>query len=67
MRFIPTALVDDAYMVWARAHGCPVNTWTVNDVADAQRLAGLGVAAIMSGAPDEMMQYLRDPQAPHDE
>ncbi len=61
------ALVDDAYMVWARAHGCPVNTWTVNDVADAQRLAGLGVAAIMSDAPDEMMQYLRDPQAPHDE
>mgnify|MGYP001827739041 CR=1 FL=1 len=53
------ALVDDAYMIWARAHGCPVNTWTVNDVEDARRLAGLGVATIMSDAPDEMMHSLR--------
>jgi glycerophosphoryl diester phosphodiesterase len=51
-------LIDSAYMSWAQIHGCPVNTWTVNDGATAQRLAKLGVATVMSDAPDEIMQLL---------
>lgn len=51
-------LVDANLMAWANAHDCPVNTWTVNDVAEAQRLAALGVNVIMSDVPDQIMAAL---------
>jgi len=46
------SLVDSTYMQWASRLGCAVNIWTVNDVAEAQRLADLGVDVIMSDVPD---------------
>lgn len=51
-------LIDADLMAWANARGCPVNTWTVNDVAEAQRLAALGVNVIMSDVPDQIMAAL---------
>lgn len=51
-------LIDAAHMTWARGHGCAVNTWTVNDVAEAKRLAALGVDVIMSDVPDQIMAAL---------
>ncbi|HAJ36632.1 MAG TPA: glycerophosphodiester phosphodiesterase [Chloroflexi bacterium] len=51
-------LIDAAYMAWARALPAAVNTWTVNDVEEAQRLAGLGVDIIMSDVPDQIMAGL---------
>ncbi len=51
-------LVDANLMAWAKERGCPVNTWTVNDVAEAQRLAALGVNVIMSDVPDQIMTAL---------
>ncbi|MEM7531008.1 MAG: glycerophosphodiester phosphodiesterase family protein [Chloroflexota bacterium] len=47
-------VVDEAYMAFAKKHGCEVNTWTVNDAAEAKRLADLGVTAIISDAPDKL-------------
>lgn len=52
------SLVDAGYMAWARSRGCVVNTWTVNDPAEAQRLADLGVNAIMSDVPDQIRAHL---------
>jgi glycerophosphoryl diester phosphodiesterase len=52
-------LVDAPLMEWARHKGCTVNTWTVNDGAEAQRLAELGVNVIMSDVPDVVMQALK--------
>jgi len=46
------SLADDAYMQWAKDRSYAVNTWTVNDPVDAQRLAALGVDVIMSDVPD---------------
>lgn len=46
------SLVDSAYMQWASTLGCAVNTWTVNDSIEAQRLVDLGVDVIMSDIPD---------------
>src|SRR5258706_9802958 len=44
-------LVDEArYRKW-RGRGKLVNVWTVNDVAEAQRLAVLGVDAIITDVP----------------
>ncbi|MCB9138251.1 MAG: glycerophosphodiester phosphodiesterase [Caldilineaceae bacterium] len=51
-------LVDETYMAWARAYGCRVNVWTVNECADALHLRTLGVDVVMSDAPDEMMRCL---------
>jgi len=61
----PTALhphhtmIDKAYMQWARSKRYAVNTWTVNEVGEASRLAGLGVSALISDVPDRLMAALR--------
>jgi glycerophosphoryl diester phosphodiesterase len=44
--------VDAAYVEWAHSRGLAVNTWTVNEPAEAQRLAALGVDVIMTDVPD---------------
>ncbi len=44
-------MVDAAYMAWARKNGWRVHVWTVDDPAEAQRLANLGVHAIITNQP----------------
>ncbi len=51
-------LIDAALIAWAKARNCRVNTWTVNEVAEAKRLADLGVDVIMSDIPDQIMAAL---------
>ena len=53
-------LINEAFMAWTRAVGCLVNTWTVNTVEEARRLAGLGVNVIMTDMPDVIMAGLRE-------
>ena len=48
-------MVDEEFMDWARRHGCAVNVWTVNELAEAQRLAALGVDAIITDVPDVLL------------
>jgi glycerophosphoryl diester phosphodiesterase len=52
-------LVDADYMAWAREIGADVNTWTVNDPVDAQRLAQLGVTTLITDVPDVLLASLR--------
>ncbi|MBX3013278.1 MAG: hypothetical protein KF832_17295 [Caldilineaceae bacterium] len=52
------SLVTAELIAWAAARGRAVNTWTVNDVAEAQRLAALGVDVIMSDVPDLLLAAL---------
>lgn len=49
------AMIDESYMKRAREKGQYVNTWTVNEVKDAMRLAELGVDVIMTDHPDRMI------------
>ena len=51
-------LIDAETLVWGRAHGCQVNTWTVNEIEDARRLAALGVDVLMSDVPDVLIAAL---------
>jgi glycerophosphoryl diester phosphodiesterase len=51
-------LVDDEYMVWAKAIPAAVNTWTVNDPDEARRLAALGVDTIITDVPDLILATL---------
>jgi glycerophosphoryl diester phosphodiesterase len=48
-------LVDAAYMQWARAIDAQVNTWTVNEAEEAQRLAELGVHTLITDVPDVLL------------
>ena len=41
------------------AAGCEINTWTVNEYADIERLAALGVDALIGNYPDRMIEKLR--------
>ena len=52
------SLIDADLMTWARSQGCAVNTWTVNDGAEAKRLAAIGVDVIISDVPDVLMNEL---------
>ena len=47
-------LIDEEYMAWANAANLLVNTWTVDDPADAARLVALGVHGIITNQPGEM-------------
>jgi glycerophosphoryl diester phosphodiesterase len=54
------AMIDSAYMAWAKSEGYRVNTWTVNDPARAVELRNLGVDGIITDKPDVILQALRD-------
>lgn len=45
------AVVDEAYMAWARSRDLHVHVWTVDDVREARRLAGLGIHALITNRP----------------
>jgi glycerophosphoryl diester phosphodiesterase len=50
--------IDRGYMQWARRKRYAVNTWTVDDPAQAARLATLGVNIIISNQPDVICRAL---------
>ena len=52
------SLVNEELVTWAHSRGCAVNVWTVNDLAEAKRLAELGVDAIITDVPDQLLQAL---------
>ena len=39
--------------------GCEINTWTVNEYKDIERLSALGVDALIGNFPDRMIEKLR--------
>ena len=54
------AMVTPDYMAWAKKEGKRVNCWTVNETAEALRLAQLGVHGIISDRPGEIRQAIFD-------
>lgn len=48
-------LIDEALVDLARSEGIEVVAWTVDDATEALRLAGLGVAAIITNRPGELI------------
>ena len=53
------SMIDETYMAWARRHGYQVHTWTVDDPAEAQRLAQLGVDGIITNKPAVIYKAIR--------
>lgn len=56
-------LVTPRTMQQARAHGLRVSCWTVNNLDDARRLAGLGVESIITDYPTSLLAYFQALQA----
>lgn len=54
-------IVTEAFLERARRLGVQVHVWTVNDVADARRLLGMGVDGIMSDAPADVVAAFSAP------
>jgi glycerophosphoryl diester phosphodiesterase len=52
------SMVNEKYMAWAKRRNQRVNVWTVDDPAEARRLARLGVQAIITNKPDLIRQSL---------
>jgi len=52
------ASIDAQLVANARSNGQLVNAWTVNNAAEARRLAGLGVDAIITDLPDVVRREL---------
>jgi glycerophosphoryl diester phosphodiesterase len=51
-------LVNEAYIQKAKAKNRKVNTWTVNEIADIERMYKLGVNGIVSNYPDRVRQII---------
>jgi glycerophosphoryl diester phosphodiesterase len=51
-------MVDATYMAWAAKRNMPVRPWTVNEVADMQRMIALGVDSIITDVPDVLVGLL---------
>ncbi len=58
-----TLITERSVARWKR-RGAIVNTWTVNDAAEARRVALLGVDAIIGDAPGAVLEALSRPGAP---
>lgn len=52
------SLVNERYMAWAARHNLLVNVWTVDDPAEAQRLANIGVNSIITNKPGYIRSIL---------
>lgn len=52
------SLVDEAYVAWARDKRYRIHVWTVDDAAEARRLASLGIDAIITNRPQHIREAL---------
>lgn len=52
------SLVDEAYIAWARQKQYRIHVWTVDDPIEAERLARLGVHALITNYPQRLREAL---------
>ena len=52
-------MLNDEEATDLKAHGCQINTWTVNEVADIQNMIRLDVDGIISNYPDRVKEQLK--------
>ncbi|MGH7899284.1 MAG: glycerophosphodiester phosphodiesterase [Candidatus Binatia bacterium] len=57
-RFGGLGVLDAAFVKRARDHDMPVHVWTVNEPADVERLAALGVRGFITDDPERVLAAL---------
>ncbi len=53
-------MVDANYMAWAKQRGYRVHVWTVDDPAEGQKLAKLGVHGLVTNKPDVIHEAIQN-------
>lgn len=56
----PFRIIDPALIARTRDNGLALNTWTVNDIADMQRMIELGIDIVITNYPDRLAGLLRN-------
>ena len=59
VRYRGLPVATGGFMLAARALGCPVHVWTVNDGSLARRLWARGAAGIVTNYPDRVLAARR--------
>ncbi len=57
-------MITATFVSWARSKGYAINTWTVNEPEDMERLIGLGINAIITNKPDVLGKVLARERTP---
>ena len=57
-RWAKLRVVDAGFLAAAHARGLTAHVWTVNDLADLERLVALGVDGIITDYPDRLLRFL---------
>jgi len=52
----PFQIVDERLMLWARQAGVMINTWTVNEASDMQKMLELGLDMIITNYPAQLRE-----------
>ncbi|MCC7264619.1 MAG: glycerophosphoryl diester phosphodiesterase, partial [Candidatus Latescibacteria bacterium] len=55
----PVTLASRGFVQDARAHGLPVQFWTIDEEEEMARLLDLGAGGIMTNRPDRLLALLR--------
>lgn len=55
----PFEIIDEALVSQTRANNLAINTWTVNEIPDLQRMIELGVDMVITNYPDRLVKLLR--------
>lgn len=58
----PFRIINKALVERTHASGMDINTWTVNEIPDMERMAALGLGIIITNYPDRLVKVLK--QAP---
>lgn len=61
----PFRIIDRALIERTRANGLDLNTWTVNETADMQRMVELGLGIIITNYPDRLVRVLEQASPPN--
>lgn len=57
------SLINTTLVGQAARHGIAISAWTVNDLKEAERLAALGIASIITDYPTALMAHFTNRQA----
>lgn len=59
----PFRIIDRTLVERTRANGLDINTWTVNEISDMERMVALGLNIIITNYPDRLVKVLgQEPQ-----
>ena len=54
----PFRIINQALVALTRENGLAINTWTVNEIADLQRMIDLGIDIVITNYPDRLVKLL---------